>query len=371
MAGLRMKAAVSAIFVALLLLPALQMLTGAVKVTPLNENRTLAPLPPLSEVVHPSAFLGALHAWFNDHYGLRSLLIRSKTQADYALFGASDRLHIGQAGFLFYRSVIDQSEIGIEGLNDQDLGRAVSSFEKLRDWLAPRGIHLIVMTEQLKDKFYPDRLPREARFATRRHRFDDFRNMMRTVPGITYLDTTPMLEAVKQSRQIYHKTDFHWNDPAAFPAARWLVDTVAKAEGRPVPFWRHSLKITQHEFSGGQALFMPLFNPPEEIGLFVEPTWNSADIRWDAHVPPFEWRTFGSGQGGQAPLPGTVIFGDSFVGGMVRSGLPLYFASLSYARLYGVPLDTVLQNLPSGTKYFVVEFIEMSLPSFMNIALPR
>ena len=45
--------------------------------------------------------------WFNDHFGFRDFLIRSKTQIDYSVFGMSTRIHVGSDGWLFYRSVMD------------------------------------------------------------------------------------------------------------------------------------------------------------------------------------------------------------------------------------------------------------------------
>ncbi len=360
------RVAIVAAFACLLLLPGVQMLTNAVPVPPLDENRKPAAFPAGASLLQPADAIAKLQAWFNDHYGFRALLIRAKAQMDYSLFGASDRLHIGSDGWLFYRSVIDLQEPQVETLTDLDLDRAVGTFVRLRDWLAARDIRLIVQTQQLKDKFYPEKLPREAAFARTRHRVDDFRVRMAAVPGLTYLDTTPPLMALKDRRQIFHKTDFHWNDPAAFETAQRLVDTIAALDGRPVPFWTHELKISTRRFSGGQAMFMPLFEPPWEMGLFVEPTWTNDGLIWTTKVGPFEWDAKARNPAGL--LPTTVIFGDSFTDGMVRSGLHTYFGHVRYARLYQSDFAEVLRALPPDTKYLVVEFIEMALPSW--IAMP-
>ena len=364
------KAATVAVFLLLLLLPALQMVTGAVAIPPLDENRRPAPLPPLSMLADPAGFTAKLQAWFNDHYGFREILIRTKTQIDYSLFGMSDRLHIGRSGYLYYRSVIDQQEPQIEALSDHDLDSAVATFARLRDWLAPRGIRLIVQTQQLKDKFYPEFLPREAQFARTRHRFDDFRGRLAALPGITYLDTTPPLMALKAQRPIFHKTDFHWNDPAAFDTAARLVDAIASLDHRPTPFWTRPLHIAQRRFSGGQATFMPLFRPPGETALFVEPDWDESPFPRDYKSPPFEWKAAAATPDPARRLPTTVIFGDSFADGMTRSGLVPHFDRIMYARLYSVEFADVLRAMPPDTKYLVVEFIETALPSWIAMKLP-
>ncbi len=373
MAGPIPSRLVVAAFALLLLLPGLQMATRAIPVPPLDENRTAAALPALADLVDPAGFTRRLGTWFDDHYGFRTLLIRAKTQLDYSLFHTSDRIHVGRGGWLFYRSVIDQQEPAIEALGEPVLDQVVGSFARLRDWLAPRGIHLIVQTQQMKDRFYPETLPREAAFARSRHRFDDFRAKLATLPGITYLDTTPQLLALKAQRAVFHKTDFHWNDPAAFEAARTLVDTIAGLERRPLPFWNNELRITERRISGGEAMFMPLFHPPTESALFVQPTWDESRLTLDQAVPPFIWRFTAKdpdmGPGGL--LPATVIFGDSFTDGMTRSGLAMHFRQLSYARLYSVEFADVLRALPPGTRYLVVEFIEVALPAWIAPKLPE
>lgn len=173
---------------------------------------------------------------------------------------------------------------------------------------------------------------------------------------------------IKAVRPIFHKTDFHLNDPAAFVCAQHLVDMLAHADGKPVPFWTRKLEVRQIRFSGGQALFMPLFRPPSEDGLFVEPNWDESGYLRDKGSAPFEV-IYTKQQHGEG-LPTTVVFGDFFIDGMVRSGLVTYFEKLAYARLYQAELADVLRAMPPGTKYFVFEFMEVALPNNLTMELP-
>lgn len=206
------------------------------------------------------------------------MLIRIKTQIDYSLFGVTSRVYVGHDGWLFFRSVIDHQESQDEQLTDADLDQIIGNFAHLRDFLAARGIRLIVITNELKDHFYPEQLPAAAAFAKRRHRFDDFRARMHALPGIIYIDPTPILTTVQRQRPIFHKTDFHWNDPAAFEVAKILVDTIAAEEHRGVPFWRYQLAMETRDFSGTTAMFMPIFHAPHEQALFVKQNW--LPCRW-------------------------------------------------------------------------------------------
>lgn len=363
------KTAIVSLFLLLLVLPGLQLATGMVALKPLDENRRLAALPAFGDIGQVSRYVAGLQAWFDDHYGFRALLIRAKTQMDFSVFGSAERVHIGRRGWLFYRSVIDEEEPRLERMSDADLDAVVAKLAALRDYLESRGIRLIVQTEQLKDRFYPEYLPREAQFARARHRYDDFVAKMAALKGVTFLDTTPTLLRLKAERPIFHRTDFHWNEPAAFVVARTMVDTIAALDGRTAPLWAHGLEIEQRRFSGDQALFMPLFEPPSEMALFVKPNWDQNAYR------RVDTATFAYTFTRQPPvpaglLPTTVVLGDSFVDAMIGAGMETYFEKLAYARLYQVELADVLRALPPNTKYFVFEFIELALPNIAAMKLP-
>jgi hypothetical protein len=362
------RLAIVAAFLLLLFAPMIQMSTGLVPIAPLNENRDFAAAPRVADLMRPIALSSALQQWFRDHYGFRELLIRLKTQIDYSLFNSSDRLHIGRDGWLFYRSVIDREEPVVEAMSDADLDATTANFARLRDWLAIRGIHLIVITNQLKDRFYREYLPMTAARAMSRHRFDDFRARLHKLPGITYIDTTPTLMLLKQQRPIFHKTDFHWNDPAAFVVGGQLVDAVAAIEHRPLPFFHNTLQIRVTDFSGGQAQFMPLFSPPHEQDLTVQPTWPDLDSVLTHGPEPFEFvsRTPPGGY----PLPPITVLGDSFFDGIIGSGALDYFQSITRARIYHAPIEVVLRAIPSDTKFFIVQFIETALPTFHTMQVP-
>jgi hypothetical protein len=362
------RLAIVAAFLLLLVAPMIEMSTGLVPIEPLNENRDLAAAPQWRDLMRPIAFTSALQLWFRDNYGFRDLLIQLKTQMDYSLFNSSDRLHIGRDGWLFYRTVIDHEEAVVEAMSDAELDATTANFGRLRDWLGSRGIHLIVITNQLKDKFYPEYLPMTAARALGRHRFDDFRARLHKLPGITYIDTTDTLMLLKRQRPIFHKTDFHWNDPAAFVIGGQLVDAVAAIEHRPLPFFHNVLQIRVTDFSGGQAQFMPLFYPPHEQDLTVQPTWPDPHRVLTGGPPPFEF-TSHTPPGGDL-LPPITVFGDSFFDGIIGSGALDYFQFIARARLYHAPIEEVLRAIPSGTKFFVVQFIETALPTFHAMQVP-
>jgi hypothetical protein len=355
-------------FALVLFFPALQFATHIFPDKPLQENRNPAPEPDRKKLsLH--AYLMGWQFWFNDRYSGRNLLIRLKTQIDYSAFSYSDRIYIGRDGWLFYRDRIDAHKTAIDKMTDESFDQVVNNFKDLKRRLAVRGVQLIIVDNELKDAFYPEELPASVSKRPAEPRFHKLRERLARETGAEYVDSSAILSALKSQRPIFHKTDFHWNDPAAFAVAKEIVNRIAKLAGPSYPGWRWPLEITYAPNSGGEASFMPLLKPVTESSLFVKKTWPDLPREYRSPDGPFEFSTVSKGTD-PSLLPGIVVFGDSFFDGMLRSGFAEHFQSLHRARIYQATLDQVLAALPASTRFFLVQFIEISTPSY-TIPLSR
>ncbi|NMM25964.1 MAG: hypothetical protein HHJ12_01460 [Glaciimonas sp.] len=362
-------------FITVLWLPLVQMRYGFFNETPLAENRKLAPLPELSGWRHLDRSAKDGIKWFDDHFGFRDTLIRAKTQIDYSVLGISSRIHIGTDGWLFYRSVMDvekpATELMLRGAGEggsaSNSDAVVAGARALAGKLAARGVQLIVMVAPMKDVYYGSHLPRTARQLPQPQQITLLQQRLQQIPGLMYLDSAPILRQVAQSRTVFHRTDFHWNAPAAFAVSQALVNRLGQREGHAQPVWQHTLEIERRAFSGGEASFMPLFFPPTEQGLFVRKNWVEPAHHVVRKQAPFEW-IYVSEQPQAAPLGTMVVLGDSFFDAMEESGTQIYFSKLYRARASDANLDSVLAALPSDTRYFLLEFIEVSNAAMMNLA---
>jgi hypothetical protein len=351
-----MKALFVTLFFVLLLLPAIQNGTGITLVTPVEEYRRKAeaPLINLKALLHDR---GDLHrkflAWYDDRYGCRDLLIKLKTQIDYTLFSKSDRIHIGKEGWLYYRNVLDNQKPQVERQPRKAMHDYYEHIRTLALNLRDRGITMVVLRMPLKDAIYPEFLPATVPHFPDKRNADLVSELLNSSLEIVNIDVTAELKELKPSLQIFHKTDFHWTDPAGFHIARDLVNTLHRLEGKKGSLWSHELKISHKQFSGGQARFMPLLYAPEEISLFIEKTWQDATT-YEKGTPPFReiYRT--KDDGASNLLPTTVVKGNSFFDALLRSGVQNYFKEL-YICQSNVTFPDVLQVLPVGTRYFVVQ----------------
>lgn len=360
MAMLRKYGFIAAFF-ALCLLPLASTAARVTIVQPVDENRTLASPPAWSWPPDFTAITQQAERWYGDHFGLRSLLIRLKTQIDLSVFRTSDRVHVGSGGWLFYRSVMDQQKPSVQSLLGAHAADVLAGIDAFGAALREKGIHLIVVQNLLADRFVPEQLPSSVPQLPSPPRYDQFLNRLAALPAVSYVDSPAILRRLQQERPIFHKTDFHWNDPAAFEVARAMVETIAGLERRPQPVWTHRLEIEIREMSGWIAKFMPVFRAPSERALFVKPTWAHAP----GFAPAFKEGVFEYVARVATPnpalLPPTVVYGDSFFDGILRSGFDVYFQTLYRARVtHDLKLSGIASSLPADTRYLVIQFIEVT-----------
>jgi hypothetical protein len=344
------------IFLLFLSLPSFQLLTKIFPQMPLNENRKMTQLPNFGEL--NTNYLHDLAAWYDDNFGFRDMLIRLKTQFDVSIFGVSDKIHIGSDGWLFYRSVMDVQKPGVEVyLRESNRVESITKgVKKLSKILKSRGVTLVLSVMPMKDVIYGDHLPRTAQRLPEPHQIDILQQNFKAIDEIVYIDTLSILREAAKHRTVFHRTDFHWNDPAAFEVAQSLVNRLGRLDGKREATWSHQLQMYSKKLSGGEANFLPLFVPPQELALFVERNW--VDDSTTQMQAPFEYISKRNNPT-QYELPPIMVVGDSFFDGMARSGFNKYFEKVyrgHWNNLYG---KSILDNIPEDVRYLFIEFIEV------------
>lgn len=358
-------------FMLLLWVPMAQMVTGLPRQpAAVDENRKLAPKPVLRSWEEFHQYTGDAVKWFNDQFGFRDFLIRSKTQIDYSVFGMSTRVHVGSDGWLFYRSVMDVQKPEIELTLRKEADAVVEGTHQLASALAARGVKLVIMVAPMKDVYYSAHLPNTAKRLPDPRQVDLLQDRFRAMKEIIFIDSAAILKETAKKRNVFHKTDFHWNDPAAFEVARSLVNEIGRSEGKTNPVWTHKLEIEERPSSGGEASFMPIFFPPTEQALFVKPNWVEPPHNFVDKKKPFEWIYEAKEPAGNE-LPPITVIGDSFFDGMLRSGVCIYFKKVYRASWNNINFNEVVSSLPSDSKYLFVEFIEVSKSAYAGLAAER
>jgi hypothetical protein len=356
----RMRIAFIACFFTALLLPVAQMVVHLVPEQPVDENRRLAPSPGWADLSDPVDGLAKFDAWFGDHFGFRSLLIRAKTQIDYSIFATSSKVQIGRNGWLFYRSVIDNIRPDAEQYYSRNGERIVANLDRLRAALATKGIALIVTVNLLADRFFPDELPPTVPNRPPHPAIDAMLSDMARRLGPNYLDMTEVMRQVMAQRPAFHKTDYHWNEPAAFTAAEAIVRRAAALTGQPPPPERFHLDIVRRRWTGGIGLEMPLFVYPHEQALFLRDSHLDVPGFQRSFTDPVYTQEYHAATDAFGLLPAIAMVGDSYQQNLQNAGIAAYFHSTAMARWTGAPISDYVRAMPPETHVLLLQFMEVS-----------
>jgi hypothetical protein len=371
--GRRSNILTIALFGLMLATPGILTIFNVSLTDPVDEKRVKAPRPDLSGCLNSGRFDTChleVDGWFNDHYKPRDLLIKLKTQIDYSLFSTSDKVHIGPSNWLYYRSTMDHEKVFNERLSQENFDRLLDDFDRLDGYLAGRGIRLVVLPLPLKDVIYPEYLPGSVPSLPADSRYQQLREWLAGHDSIITVDAAALLAELKKDLPVFHKTDFHWNDPAGFRYSQALVNTLwAIQSGRSEPLWDADPVIRREVSSGGQANFLPLVSRPSENALFLEGTPGPLKGTIDyAPEPPWDYIYDGAGDE-RGKLGLAVILSDSFYDAMHRAAVDSYFSGVYRVRNFSVDMDELYERLPAETRYLVIEFIEPGIFSYAATGL--
>src|SRR5436309_615617 len=184
--------------------------------TSLSENRPESVFPELKpKRAFLIAFPAKFEAFYNDHFGLRNTLIHCLNVARLHWLGMSSSRHVlvGEGGWLYYTPEPIGTNYGVERpFTDEELAAWQHLLEARRDWLARRGIHYLFVVAPDKQTIYPEHLPPAVgRRVVGPTRLDQIVEHLRHRSQLAVLDLRPALLAARFEKQLYHRTDSHWN----------------------------------------------------------------------------------------------------------------------------------------------------------------
>jgi hypothetical protein len=364
------------VFVALMLLPALQMAFSLVDIPPLDERRQLAPAPDVAGALlrGDGRLARSVNSWFEDHLGFRPLLVRLSNELDYSLFQHSSRVLIGEDGWLY------DPEFLAGGVDAERQGEALAralreKFVAIARYLTKRGIRLVVISNPMKATIYPQFLPASAPRLPAFRELHKFRLFLSLGRDWIYIDGADLLARCRNGHDLFLRTDQHLAPTAALCFPEELVGRIAVAEGREGSPWNEKFESVGHPWGGGAlARFLAIFDPPTEIvydpqGLFgsVPPPQGRFE---KAPSPPFE-QVYHTDTAYRADkFPQLVLFGNSFVDYYLQGGLINYFTDVYRIRGRGEELSAALRDIPPGTRYFVLQFLEPWIANLMTCDVP-
>ena len=171
------------------------------------------------------------------------LKINSRFKITFLKTSPSRKVILGKNGWLFFipentarsdknpfrnnENVIDDFR-GTAPFSDEQLNKIHSYISGKASMLGRKNIKFIVIIPPNKETVYPEFLPDTIKKVYPETRLDQFLKKCSDIPDVTFIDLRkPLLEA-KKERQIYIKSDTHWNFYGAFIGYSELMKTVKK-----------------------------------------------------------------------------------------------------------------------------------------------
>ena len=227
---MRKRVILSAVFLAALWLPILQMNLRIYREFDNPENRQLAE-PPRFGLSEIKKWPSECDAYVSDHFGMRPDLIRWNNILRVRLLGVSpvDSVILGKDSWLFYRSeaLHDGDTMndyrGDVPLPDEELARMEHILEENRREFSANGIVYLVVIAPNKNSVYGEYLPDEIEKLKSASRLDQLMAQMKSRSEVEILDLREALIRAKEEYPVYGKTDSHWNSYGAFVGYREII----------------------------------------------------------------------------------------------------------------------------------------------------
>lgn len=168
----------------------------------------------------------AYDAYFNDHIPLRSRMIEAANAVSYFIFHISPDTRVipGKEGWLFFSGTVTDY-LGEPLLDENELKAIASRLEENQEYLAGKGIKLILFLGPNKNTIYGEYMP-DAYVKAERSRCDQLVEYLRDNTDIQVVYPKEELLRAKEENpelELYHRTDTHWNHAGAYIGARTLA----------------------------------------------------------------------------------------------------------------------------------------------------
>ena len=217
-----------------------------------TENRTLAEFPVFSFETF-AEYPMLMDTWLDDHLPFRSSLVEWNSAIDYFLLHSSTNELVvpGKEGWLFYTE--NHSTDYYKGRNlfsEKKLKKIAQNMQSTKDTLEAKGISFALVIAPNRERMYPEYLPDWYGIPAQPNALDQVVSYLREHTDVTVVSPYDRLMAEKEKSPeiiLYHKTDTHWNDLAAYYAVRELLDAL----GISFPVGENAITIEKKDDTPG------------------------------------------------------------------------------------------------------------------------
>ena len=241
-----------------------------------TENRTLAQRPALTWR-GLSGYPKAYEAYFSDHFGLRSLLVRIDSFVKLEWFHTSPSPQVpvllGKDGWLYFTAQDIITDYRCVGLFPQAyLEHVAKTIEERQRRLKQMGIGYLIVIIPEKSTVYPEHLPDTVRKVGRQSKCDQVMAYLTPRVDVPLLDLRERFMKAKGPLPLYSMTDSHWNEYAGLLACQEIAGRLASSFPGVTPLALSDFIVTvktNGHFSGDLACMLSRPDLFRELDLEV------------------------------------------------------------------------------------------------------
>lgn len=328
-----------ALFVAVLFAPGAAMLLQVAPSGDTSEKRNLAAFPDLGSTP-VREWPQRLDDYLRDHFGFRETLIGWSNRFRVEVLRTSPVRNaiIGPEGWLFYAAYGDGADVrdhlGRLPLTPAEIEARKRTILERHAFFAARGITYLFVVVPDKQTIYPERAALRRGSRQPVTRLDQFAAHLRRDPAIPFLDLRETLWSARSQRDLYYRTDSHWNLYGGFLGFQAILRRLA--EMRP------GIPVIPDDY----ARFVDRPAPGGDVAALLSMTDVLGDVAQDV-----VW----SDETTKSPLR-VVLIGDSFAESL-HPFLELRFASIN-------PFEEAIGQAAGGS-HFDVEAILAQHPDIV------
>lgn len=335
----------------------------------INENRNKKELPQSewwTALVDDGSYCAELENYFNDNFKTRDFFIRVKNQIKYTVFHESDGVYIDKEGYLYYRDVIDKSEIINEKMTDGEVERSINSLAELKNYLQMCGKDFYFMIPPQKNTAFPQRIVTNTVVRPSPNAYERFLDKIdSSVVKQNFVDVLEVLREGEEYYPTYNKTDYHWNYYGATIAYMQLVNAISQSKNLGKIYTEKNFEVYfLHKFRGGQLMELNILQDISEEQVRVKKVGEitMTDIQYDRYFYHYSARN-----SVDAPLGNLLIIGDSYSEWALQSESGLFdcFQEVKYVRKNVVEND--IDEYINWADYVVFESIEIDICNMESI----
>ncbi|MFO7615900.1 MAG: hypothetical protein R6V75_01465 [Bacteroidales bacterium] len=228
----------SLLFLAIITIPAFQMLTGLVHEIRLYGSYYEQEWPKFTaRGWFDFTYQPQFHRYLEQNYGFRSFFIRLYNQLDYSLFKKINASGVtyGKEGYLFEEWFIT-AHYGRDYAGDEVISTMTKRLTQLREKLNEQGTELIVALAPSKADYWPEYIPDRYHGPVTLTNHEAVARSF-SESGIPLLDLNKWFIEIKGQAHfdLFPKTGTHWSHYGSRVALDTLVDFIGQVMNRPMP----------------------------------------------------------------------------------------------------------------------------------------